>query len=165
MQRLIQLKICFSGIAGTSTLMIWLGSHSEIQCPQEENYNLMNDKPGQLVRDMYAQAPYENFLRGFKNPMEIFYPESSLKYIDQYFPKTKLIITLRHPVQYVSCPSETSPRADRSKLTHDCCFASSTTKVRVPVQLPNSKPQPGKLEQVAHSHTLGKSWSMRRLCW
>jgi hypothetical protein len=94
---------CASLLSGTSTLMIWLGSHPEIQCPQEENYNLMNEKPGQLVQDMYAQAPYENFLRGFKNPLDLFNPETSLKYIDQYFPKTKLIITLRHPFRYVSC--------------------------------------------------------------
>lgn len=87
---------------GTSTLMSWLGSHPEIQCPQEENYNMMSGKPGQLVRDLYAMRPDEDFKRGYKNPVDIFYPGTSLNYLHQYFPKTKLLITLRHPVRYVS---------------------------------------------------------------
>ncbi|CAB9503647.1 expressed unknown protein [Seminavis robusta] len=85
---------------GTSTLMVWLGAHPEVQCPQEENYSLMHETPGQLVQDMYAQAPYEDYKRGYKNPLDLFYPGSTMKYIDQYFPKTKLIVTLRHPIRY-----------------------------------------------------------------
>ena len=82
--------------------MLWLGEHPELQCPQEENYSLMSNNPGQLVQDMYAQAPYDNFKRGYKNPVDLFHLGSSMKLLDQYFPKTKLIITLRHPVRYVS---------------------------------------------------------------
>jgi hypothetical protein len=82
--------------------MAWLGSHDEIQIEQVENYNLANNLPGDLVRDMYAMAPYEDYKRAYKNPIDIFYPGTSLAYIDKYFPKTKLLITLRHPVLYVS---------------------------------------------------------------
>lgn len=85
---------------GTSTLMIWLGGHPELQCPQEENYSLMSDNPGQLVQDAYAMAPYEDFKRGYKNPVDLFYPGTSMKYLDQYFPKTRLIVTLRNPIRY-----------------------------------------------------------------
>ena len=87
---------------GTSTLMVWLGNHPEMECPQVENYNLMNDNPGQLVRDLYSMHPDQDLKRGYKNPIDIFYPWSSLKYIKDYWPKTKLLITLRHPVRYVS---------------------------------------------------------------
>lgn len=82
--------------------MVWLGSHPEIQCPQEENYSLMHDQPAQLVQDMYAQAPYEEYKRAYKNPIDLFFPGTSLAYLDQYFPETKLLVTLRHPVLYVS---------------------------------------------------------------
>lgn len=85
---------------GTSTLMVWLGQHPEIQCPQEENYSLMHDTPGQLVQDMYAMAPYEEYARAYKNPIDLFYPGTSLAHLDHYFPETKLLITLRHPVKY-----------------------------------------------------------------
>ena len=73
-----------------------------MQCPQEENYSLMRNTPGQLIQDAYAMAPYEDFKRGYKNPVDLFYPGTSLKYLGQYFPKTKLLVTLRHPVRYVS---------------------------------------------------------------
>ena len=90
-------------IEGTSTLMSWLGAHPQIQCPQVENYSLMEGKPGQLVQDVYAMASYdEHYIRGYKNPIDIFVPNTSMKLLDKYFPKTKLIITLRHPVRYVS---------------------------------------------------------------
>jgi len=81
--------------------MIWLDSHPEMLCDQVENYNLMNNKPGQLVQDLYAMNPFEDYKRGYKNPMELFFPKPSLVYLDQYFPKTKLIMTIRHPVLYV----------------------------------------------------------------
>lgn len=90
--------------------MSWLGAHSEIQCPQVENYSLMEGKPGQLVQDTYAMASYdEHYIRGYKNPVDIFVPNTSMKLLDKYFPKTKLIITLRHPVRYVSAQSVVPP--------------------------------------------------------
>lgn len=62
----------------------------------------MHMTPGQLVQDMYAQAPYEEYKRAYKNPLDLFYPSTSLRFMDTYFPETKLLITLRHPVYYVS---------------------------------------------------------------
>jgi len=95
-------------MTGTSTLMSWLGAHPELQCPQEENYSLVTGQPGQLVQDAYAMAPYDDtFMRGYKNPTDLFFPGTSLKYLDKYFPQTKLLITIRHPVRYVSLYSAT----------------------------------------------------------
>ena len=86
---------------GTSTLMKWLGAHPECMCFQNEDTSLFMDKPGLLAKKLYKQYPGEKFKRGYKNPIDIFQP-CSLRNFQQIFPETKLLLTLRHPVRYVS---------------------------------------------------------------
>ena len=90
---------------GTSTLMKWLGGHPEIQCFQNELYDLFQGHPDALVTRIYKK--YGNRLGektlkiGYKNPIDIFQP-SSRNLLGKYWPRTKLFILLRHPVRYVS---------------------------------------------------------------
>lgn len=86
---------------GTSTLMKWLGAHPQVQCFQHEDISMFNDKPGHLVKQLYKVYPGENYKRGYKNPIDIFQP-CVLRNFQQIFPQTKLLLTLRHPVRYVS---------------------------------------------------------------
>lgn len=87
--------------SGTSTLMKWLGAHPEIQCFQYEETSMFFNKPGVLARKLYNTYPGEKYKRGYKNPIDIFQP-CVLENYQKIFPKTKLIITIRHPVRYVS---------------------------------------------------------------
>jgi hypothetical protein len=99
--------------SGTSTLMQWLGAHQDIQCFQEEDTSLFFNKPGVLARKLYNTYPGEKYKRGYKNPIDIFQP-CVLKNYQEIFPKTNLIITIRHPVRYVSFAMISARRANQS---------------------------------------------------
>jgi hypothetical protein len=86
---------------GTSTLMKWLGAHPEVRCFQQEDLSLYKNLPGQLVKRLYQTYPGEKFKRGYKNPIDLFQP-CVLKNFQEIFPETKLLLTIRHPVRYVS---------------------------------------------------------------
>jgi hypothetical protein len=95
---------------GTSTLMKWLGAHPEVKCFQYEDQSLFLNQPGVLAKRLYQTFPGEKFKRGYKNPIDLFQP-CVLKSFQEIFPETKLLLTIRHPVRYVSvllnscCPS------------------------------------------------------------
>lgn len=86
---------------GTSTLMKWLGEHPEVFCFQHEEPSLFMNQPGVLAKRLYGHKTGEDFKRGYKNPIDLFQP-SSLMNLQQFYPETKLIVTIRHPVRYVS---------------------------------------------------------------
>jgi len=85
---------------GTSTLMQWIGKHPECFCFQQEETSMFVNQPGVLAKRLYHQYPGEERKRGYKNPIDLFQPQS-LKNFQQYFPETKLLVTMRHPVLYV----------------------------------------------------------------
>ena len=88
--------------SGTSTLMKWLGGHPEVQCFQEEVYDLYRNRTGSLVWRLHTQLkPGFEYKRGFKSPVDIFNAEA-IHLLDAYFPKTRILLALRHPVLYVS---------------------------------------------------------------
>ena len=88
--------------SGTSTLMKWLGSHPEVQCFQEEIYDLYRNRTGTLVWRLHSQTePGFHYKRGYKSPIDVF-NANAIHLLDQYFPKTRLLLALRHPVLYVS---------------------------------------------------------------
>lgn len=88
--------------SGTSTLMKWFGAHPQIQFFQEEIYDLYRNRTGSMVWRLHTQLePGWKYKRGYKSPIDI-YLANALFLLDQYFPKTKLFLALRHPVRYVS---------------------------------------------------------------
>ena len=88
--------------SGSSTFMKWLGSHPQVQCFQEEIYDLYRNRTGTMVwrLDTELEHGYQ-YKRGYKSPVDI-YNVIPIQLLDEVFPKTRLILTLRHPVLWVS---------------------------------------------------------------
>jgi hypothetical protein len=90
--------------SGTYTLKQILQGHKQTDGLLEENINLYMNRPHQFVADLYHQLhPKEpdKYYRFYHNNNDIYQP-CSLKSLHEYFPDTKLIIAIRHPVRYVS---------------------------------------------------------------
>ena len=82
----------------TSNLQNWLRTHPEIQMHELENHALAMNKPAELVANLYSDlTPGWNYRRGYKAPRDLIIHES-LRAIHTYWPTTKLIVGLRHPV-------------------------------------------------------------------
>jgi hypothetical protein len=99
------LDFAILGVAkcGTSTMKRWLCEHPEIQCPPREVNDLSRGRPAWLVERLYELPEGDYFKRGYKSPKEIAFEDASsqanaMKYLTQYWPKTKVMIGLRHPV-------------------------------------------------------------------
>lgn len=97
-QFLLDFVIAGFGKCGTSTLMHWLADHFEIQAFREESWELMHSEPHTLIYRLYRELP-ANGLHGYKGPGEITQAHI-LGYLRTYFPKTKLILGVRHPIRW-----------------------------------------------------------------
>lgn len=87
---------------GTTALQDWLSQHPQVQLLPGEPYPLMNRKPYLLIWKLYTHLPEDDqmkFVRGYKNPLDIRVP-LSMQYLSKLFPRTLLIIGLRHPVNW-----------------------------------------------------------------
>jgi hypothetical protein len=98
------LDFAILGVAkcGTTTMRDWLCGHPEAQCPPREVNDLSRGRPAWLVERLY-ELPKGNFKRGYKSPKEVAFEEPSsqanaMKYLTKYWPKTQVMIGLRHPV-------------------------------------------------------------------
>jgi hypothetical protein len=81
----------------TSSMLHWFRSHPEIQVQTHENHALATGKPAELVANLYQLEPGRVFKRGYKAPRDLIVREALMS-IAKYWPKTKLIVGLRHPV-------------------------------------------------------------------
>lgn len=81
----------------TSAVTRWLASQQEIQMYDHEIYYLKNNEPAEMVRALHLLPEGENFKRGYKAPRDIHNPPA-VQAFRNYFPNTKLIVGLRHPV-------------------------------------------------------------------
>ena len=81
----------------TSNMQNWLRTHPEIQMHETENHALAKGSPAELVSDLYNLKPGWVYKRGYKAPRDLIISES-LHSIETYWPTTKLIVGLRHPV-------------------------------------------------------------------
>ena len=119
-QFLLDFAVVGFGKCGTTTLLQWLQEKSEtadggtvVRAPNYEAQFLVNRRPSQLVRKMYQFGieeeeargakelqPHEKFVKGFKNPSDIRRPHSRAL-LKQYWPETPLIVTVRHPVEWL----------------------------------------------------------------
>jgi hypothetical protein len=83
---------------GTTSFQVWLGQHPQVQCFENEVFALSNNLPERLIFRLYTKLkPESHWKRGFKNPLDIRTPHS-LQYLQSLFPKTLLIVGIRHPV-------------------------------------------------------------------
>lgn len=100
----VQFLLDFAIIAhpkcGTTSLLKWIGHHDEVQMHEHEVHSLTNNKPAELVSLMYDLPPGSNYKRGYKAPNDL-RSDDALQAIQSYWPQTKLIIGLRHPVKWM----------------------------------------------------------------
>ena len=72
--------------------------HPEIKMPYYEVHHLQNHEVGSLVKELY-DLPEGDYLRGYKAPRELNMDrEYVMEYYRKYWPNTKLIVGVRHPV-------------------------------------------------------------------
>lgn len=101
---LLQLAVIGFGKCGTTSLSLWLQEHPEIELYPEEVYDLMSNRPADLIRKLY-QLPVNTggnkkpFQRGFKSPNDLPLAHA-MDYFRTYFPTTKLLVVIRHPVPW-----------------------------------------------------------------
>lgn len=93
-QHLLDFAIIGHPKCATSFMVKWLNSHSEIQMFKDELGDLRRGNPAELVQHMY-ELP--DGIRGYKNPTDITHAHV-LDYFSKYWPKTKLIVGVRHPI-------------------------------------------------------------------
>jgi hypothetical protein len=81
----------------TTTMLSWLNSQEEILMYNHEIYYLTDGEPADMVRALYALPSGEQYKRGYKAPRDI-YVSHAIDSFHRYFPQTKLIVGIRHPV-------------------------------------------------------------------
>ncbi|KAL3905289.1 MAG: hypothetical protein SGARI_004537 [Bacillariaceae sp.] len=80
-------------------MMNWLGSHPEIGALQREIMALQRQHPARLLNFVLKELPQGRFIRGYKSPNDV-EDQRALNKLAQHYPKTKLIVGLRHPSFY-----------------------------------------------------------------
>jgi len=121
-QFLLDFAILGFGKCGTTSLLQILREHTFVETLHVEAHHLSKDDPVSLVRDLHALVVSthnrekgqkgkrredlrkkdrydQKVLYGIKNPGDI-RRQQSLMYIEQYWPKTKIIVTVRHPMDW-----------------------------------------------------------------
>lgn len=97
----VQFLLDFAIIAhpktATSSMLHWFRSHPEIQMHDQENHALASGKPAELVADLYHLETGHMYKRGYKAPRDLIVREALLS-LANHWPKTKLIVGIRHPV-------------------------------------------------------------------
>jgi hypothetical protein len=96
-QYLLDFAIIAHPKTATSSMQNWFRSHPEIQMQAHENHALADGRPAELVVRLYNLKPGRAYKRGYKAPRDLIMGES-LQALAKYWPKTKLIVGLRHPV-------------------------------------------------------------------
>mgnify|MGYP000036762358 CR=1 FL=1 len=102
---------------GTTTLLKWIKRDPNVRTFKREIHEIINDNPGRLAERLYqnllenpvqnntstsvavGQTTTKNFLQGFKNP-EILQVPQALRHLHNYWPETKLIVTVRNPLKW-----------------------------------------------------------------
>jgi hypothetical protein len=80
-------------------IVFWLGQHPEIGIPPGEITYLSRKQPADMVKALYQETGVDpTQIRGYKAPNDIRVVRS-VRLLKEFFPKTKLIIGLRHPIE------------------------------------------------------------------
>ena len=112
-QWLLDFAIVGFSKSGSTTLLQWLRRDTLVRAPEHEIHFLKYQRPAQLIKILYQfalqeQEAQENksigatdkILKGFKDPMDIQRPYAR-KILAEYWPQTPLIVTVRHPVNWM----------------------------------------------------------------
>jgi hypothetical protein len=95
---LLHFAVIGFGKCGTTSMISWLDAHPELQTYPKEIYDMMFGRVGEMVRKIYSM-PVGKFKRGYKSPADLA-AVKAVEMIRRYFPKTKLIVGIRHPVRW-----------------------------------------------------------------
>jgi hypothetical protein len=76
--------------------MLWLGSHPQIEVPPHEVRWFRRGEPVQMIYQLHNLSSNCEIIKGYKAPNEISNVQS-LWFLNQYFPRAKLFVGLRHP--------------------------------------------------------------------
>ena len=96
-QFLVDFAIIAHPKCATSFTQKYLASHDEIEMHDHEIYAIRSGDPAVLVANMYELKPGSQYKHGFKSPKDVS-NVNALTVLAKFFPQTKLIIALRHPV-------------------------------------------------------------------
>jgi hypothetical protein len=83
---------------GTSTLMLHLQDHPEVQIFSKERCDLSGNQQVTLIRDLYNKFPSGNYVKGIKCPQDLESSGMALPAYQRFFPKTNFIVGIRHPI-------------------------------------------------------------------
>jgi hypothetical protein len=81
---------------GTSTLMLHIQDHPEVQIFSKERCDLGGNQQVTLIRDLYNKFPSGYYVRGIKCPQDL--ESLALPAYQRFFPKTNFIVGIRHPI-------------------------------------------------------------------
>jgi hypothetical protein len=98
-QVLLDWSVIGFGKCGTTAFLDWLDRHPQTRCIQSEVWDMVLGHPEALVRKLHGLPPGRQFKRGYKSPREIV-DRRVLRYYRTYFPSTKLVVGIRHPVTW-----------------------------------------------------------------
>lgn len=98
-QWLINFAVSAFPKCGTSTLMHYFAENPEVHMHKDERCELGNNQHALLIKDMYNDFPAGDFVRGIKCPREV-ENKLALKNYERLFPKTDMIVGIRHPVKW-----------------------------------------------------------------
>lgn len=83
----------------TSDIMRWLCKHPEVLGYRNEVRSLYHRRPDELVELLYNLPAGRNMKRGYKHPLDIVFNYTT-DYFREYWPSTRLIVGVRHPVKW-----------------------------------------------------------------
>ncbi|GAX12847.1 hypothetical protein FisN_15Hh329 [Fistulifera solaris] len=83
--------------AGTTFIKNWVGRHPDISTWEDEVCDLYDNKPAGLAKRLYTELAPDK-LRGFKCPGH--FSRRSMRHFHKYYPHTKLIVGVRHPIRW-----------------------------------------------------------------
>ena len=103
-QQLLDFAIVGFAKCGTTTLGTWLMKHPQVTGPGGELYDFRRG-PDRMIKNLVKYYTYEHHdvdrIRiGYRCPHDMQYPSAVLKNIATYFPSTKLIAIIRHPIEW-----------------------------------------------------------------
>eukprot|EP00934_Nitzschia_sp_Nitz4_P005404 Nitzschia sp. Nitz4//scaffold29_size155292//77494//78687//NITZ4_002663-RA/size155292-processed-gene-0.288-mRNA-1//-1//CDS//3329546463//5394//frame0 len=101
-QFLLDFAVVGHGKCGTTTILTWLLQNADrlqLHMPPDELLQLSMGTRKQFVGILHNQfsKSADKKLHGYKNPGEIRIPRS-IRFLDLFFPKTLLIVGIRHPI-------------------------------------------------------------------
>ena len=86
---------------GTSSMASWIGRHPSAQIKRLEMQHLSYSKPANAIWYLYNRFPEGNhFKRGYKSPFDVTNKGGAMDSIRRYWPQTKLIVGIRHPIKW-----------------------------------------------------------------